>query len=116
VPERFEIGENYRLSAASRPGTVIVRPAQPRAGGDPQWGPLLLTPSPCCPETSKQVEVGTILRYGPTSARCRGCGWQWRIALAAREDAPGGYVAEWETVGPPPGRNWRKGRTFPKGT
>jgi hypothetical protein len=77
APLRFEIGEQFSLSRASRRGTVIVRQATPYG-----FGARFRTTSPCCGRGSLIDAAMTAGTPAGELVTCRGCGWKWATYLA----------------------------------
>lgn len=81
-PRRYQIGEPFRLSAASAAGTTVVRPARPYG-----YGSEFATDTPCCRRAARvnAVDATYAGRVGVDATgvfkTCPGCGWKWLVRL-----------------------------------
>jgi hypothetical protein len=110
----YQIGEPYRPSALGVRGTVVYRPVRYRYR---RWE----TPSPCCPPKARRLDSGYLSERAAGSAAepvrlpardsgqlasCPGCGWRYLVIIDY--DNGGQLQARWESLGPSPGRGWRR--------
>ena len=106
----FRLGETYRNSQL-QPGAQVERSCKPH-GKSTGADQVLESRSPCCDRARRlpQWMYGTT-RYRRSArsegalTRCPDCQWLWTVLLP---DKPP-WVAVWTSLGPAPGRGWRKG-------